>query len=120
MTALPVNIWHEILFADGTRRIVAVSEDGMTVHVAQCREGQLCTAEVSFELAHAFALAKACLAGNERARTTPGLTRVLCAAVLCLGKAAFKAGALQALETVNHEQPDDGHRSEAQDDAADT
>lgn len=100
--SIPVNIWHEQPLKDGSTRIVALSLDHTTIHVALVRDGSVGETEISFELREAIDLAKACLAGHERALTTPGLTRVLCAALLCLGKAAYKAGGLQAI-AVDHD-----------------
>ncbi|MGL4490539.1 MAG: hypothetical protein ACRCU5_13965 [Rhizobiaceae bacterium] len=118
---IPVNIWHETLLEDGSCRIVALSLDGKTLHVAlRSAAGADAKSEVSFELGHAFDLAKACLEGNARALTTPGLTRVLCAAVLVLGKAAFKAGGLQVMPGHDEHFDHSRNRDEAQGDGADT
>lgn len=109
--SIPVTLWHQQPLPDGAMRIVAVSEDGKTLHVARMLSGQTAVAEVSFELSYAFDLASACLAGNATALTTPGLARMLCAAVVCLGKAALKANGIQTLEP--NDDPDQRNRNDA-------
>lgn len=123
MTIEPVTPWRRVPLADGNERIVALDEAGKIVHVAvMAPHSELATSEISFELSQAFDLATACLAGNSRAMTTPGLTRLLCASVLVLGVAAFKAGGLlkQAeFSDGSATEPDDQDRDETGGDGPD-
>ena len=89
------TIWLEVDIENGRSRLLCLDEAGF-VHVATRRgETNTVTSEISYDLGYAYQLSRRCLAGNNRALTTPGLARVLASAVVVLSKAAFSAGALE-------------------------
>lgn len=81
------------------RRVAGVLSDRETLGVATLTAGDANgDLELSFSLAHAGRLADACLAGDRRALTTPGLARMLSATVAVLLRVSHAAGAFQTIE----------------------
>lgn len=78
---------------DTTRvRVVGMLDDGsFAVAVMTAGAGQA-EAENEFRIDDVVKLAEACLSGDRRALTQPGLARYLCGAVLVLAKAGHAAG----------------------------
>jgi hypothetical protein len=114
--APPVNVslYEKAALPDGSFRCAGYGDDGR-IHVGVWREGEASfKAKISFEINEALRRAEACLAGDQRALTEPGLTRILCGALLVLGKAAFWAGVLEAERCDDFgDRPDLGHRDDA-------
>ncbi|MDG4894641.1 hypothetical protein P9272_13770 [Mesorhizobium sp. WSM4976] len=80
----------------GARRVAGVIDGGEKVAVASILDGdRVATPELEFSFADALTLAEACLSGDRRALTTPGLARYLSAAVAVLFRVSCAAGALQ-------------------------
>ena len=83
------------------RRVAGLLPDNETVAVAtKTAEGTIANGELTFKLNEANALAEAVLAGDARARTTPGLARILSASVAVLFRVCHAAGALQAIQKI--------------------
>jgi hypothetical protein len=98
-----VQLIEAVALADGKgrERIVAMLEGG-DIAVATRPIGEArAEHELNFNLGEALKLSKLCLAGNSHALTAPGLTRVLCASVIALTRAAYLAGALDISEARN-------------------
>ncbi len=77
------------------RRVAGLLDDNETIGVATCAQGSnVADAEILFKLHEAQKLAEAVLAGNDRAKTTPGLGRILSASVAVLCRVSLAAGAL--------------------------
>lgn len=93
-----VQLVHAEPLADGKgrERIVAILDNG-DIAVATRKIGEeRAELELCFNLGEAERLAGLCLAGNSHALTTPVLSRLFCAAIIALSRAAFMAGALEA------------------------
>lgn len=92
-----VTLIEAVALADGLgrERIVAHLEDG-NIAVATRPIGEArAEFELAFNLAEATHLARQCLAGNSHALTAPGLTRMLCAGLVALERAALIAGGIE-------------------------
>lgn len=76
-------------------RVVGEAEDGRIVVALRASGADTGTCETVFALPEAEKLARACLAGDERALTTPALARIFAASIIVLSRAALLAGALQ-------------------------
>jgi hypothetical protein len=92
----------------GRERLVALMENGDVEVATRAIGTEAAEAEISFNLGEATRLAQLALAGNATALTMPGLSRVLCAAIIVLSRAAFQAGALDA-QPADGGPGDDGH-----------
>lgn len=103
------------------RRVVGKLDDQQTIVVATMTSGEsTARAELSFRIDEAAALAHACLAGNRRALTTPGLARILSSTVALLLRVSLASGGLQQSGGFLHDGHDDGgDRAEAAADEAD-
>ena len=98
----------------GRERIVALMDNG-DVAVATRQIGEeAAEAEISFNLGEAHRLSELALGGNSTALTMPGLSRILCASVIALSRAAFMAGALEASASKPGEGEDDDAGTENQ------
>ncbi|RWI96075.1 hypothetical protein [Mesorhizobium sp.] len=100
MRAMAVYVDVRNLAKDGVgaRRIAGVIDGGELVAVAAIQDGdRTATPELEFSFADALTLAEACLSGDRRALTTPGLARYLSATVAVLFRVSCAAGALQRL-----------------------
>ncbi|CDX54527.1 hypothetical protein MPL1032_190135 [Mesorhizobium plurifarium] len=83
----------------GARRIAGVLDDNQTIAVCAMQDGdRIATPENEFSLADAKLLAEACLSGDRRALTTPGLARILSSTVAVLFSVSTAAGAFQRIE----------------------
>lgn len=92
------------------RRIVGLMEDNATIGVCSIRDGdRIADTELEFNLGEAAKLAELVLSGDQRAKTTPGLTRILCASVAMLFRVSLAAGALQQQSTEGLDDRDGGH-----------
>lgn len=89
-------------------RVVGEAEDGRIVVALREAGADSGTCETVFHLPEADRLARACLAGDERALTTPGLARIFAASIIVLSRAAYQAGALQA-QPADGGSDNDGH-----------
>jgi hypothetical protein len=89
-------------------RVVGEAEDGRIVVALREAAADSGTCETVFELSNAEKLARACLSGDERALTTPGLARIFAASIIVLSRAAYQAGALEA-QPADGGPGDDGH-----------
>lgn len=90
-----------------TLRVAGLLDDAETVAVATMRAGaDKATQELSFTLAEGVRLAEACLAGNERALTTPGLARILASTTAILFRVSVAGGCIQQR---NEDAVPDGH-----------
>lgn len=79
----------------GFRRITALSQNNRELIVCSAREGSLMgETELRFEISQVHQLARACLAGDSRALTMPGLARTLAATVAALFRVGVFTGAL--------------------------
>lgn len=88
-----------------------------TIAVATMVAGEaLAQTELSFPVDRAIRLAEAVLAGDQRARTTPGLARILSATACVLFRVARQAGGIQSMESYSL---DDGHRDDRPEAAGD-
>ncbi|WP_127523643.1 hypothetical protein [Mesorhizobium sp. Z1-4] len=84
------------------RRVAGLLDDDATIAVALMAEGDnQAEPEITFQIAEGQQLAEAVLAGNDRAKTTPGLARILSASVAVLCRVALSAGALREIEHGN-------------------
>lgn len=93
------------------RRVVGLLDDDQTVVVAKHVAGQnTAETEISFALGHAAELAHACLAGNRRALTTPGLARILSSTVAVLLRVSLAAGGVKSTGELH-----DGHAGHGDD-----
>lgn len=94
--------------AEQFRRVAALAHDNTAIVVATMVAGEAnARHEHSYQLGYAAALAEACLSGDRRALTTPGLARILSSAVAVLFRVSLAAGSIQ--------REDDGHDSNAGD-----
>lgn len=101
------------------RRVVGLLDDRETVTVARMVAGDsLAEPELSFLLTDAVLLAKAVLAGDRRAMTTPGLARTLSATAAMLFRVSNAAGALQKIEGFDGDAELCGDRGEETGDEA--
>lgn len=96
------------------RRVAGLLPDNETVAVAtKTAEGTIANGELTFSLSDINRLAEAVLAGDARARTTPGLARILSASVAVLFRVCHAAGALQpimqTIEDADAGDDDTGH-----------
>lgn len=93
------------------RRVAGVMDDNATIGVCSIRDGdRIADAELEFNLGDAVQLAQSILAGDQRAKTTPGLSRILCASVAVLFRVSLAAGALQQQhQTEDIDDRDGGH-----------
>ncbi|MCZ8545050.1 hypothetical protein OOJ09_12725 [Mesorhizobium qingshengii] len=93
------------------RRVVGLMDDNATIGVCAIRDGdRTATAELEFNLGEAARLAELILSGDQRAKTTPGLARILSASVAVLFRVSLAAGALQQqLQTEDFDGRDGGH-----------
>ncbi len=92
------------------RRIVGLMEDNATIGICAIRDGdRIADTELEFNLGEAAKLAELVLSGDQRAKTTPGLTRILCASVAMLFRVSLAAGALQQQSTEGLDDRDGGH-----------
>lgn len=81
------------------RRVVGLMQDNVTIGVCSIRDGdRIADTELEFNLGEAAHLAELILSGDQRAKTTPGLSRILCATVAVLFRVSLAAGALQRQE----------------------
>lgn len=92
----------------GRERLVALSEGDAVIVASRPAGGDRAELELSFSIDEAISAAHLALGGHERARTMPGLTRILCASIIALSKAAFEAGALIRDDGVKHAASDGG------------
>lgn len=91
------------------RRVVGLMEDNATVGVCSIRDGdKIANTELEFNLGEAAHLAELILSGDQRAKTTPGLARILSASVAMLFRVSIAAGALQQ-QTEDFDDRDGGH-----------
>jgi hypothetical protein len=78
------------------RRVVGLMDDNATIGVCAIRDGdKIVNTELEFNLGEAAKLAELILSGDQRAKTTPGLARILSASVAMLFRVSLAAGALQ-------------------------
>lgn len=77
------------------RRVAGLLPDGETIAVASMQAGdRTAVSELEFPLGETLVLAEACLGGDQRALTTPGLTRRLSATLAILFRVAVERGAI--------------------------
>ncbi|MER9622657.1 hypothetical protein NKI98_14655 [Mesorhizobium sp. M0222] len=98
MRAMAVMVDVRDLGAAGVsaRRVVGLLDDNATIGVCSMRDGdKLADTELEFNLGEAAHLAELILSGDQRAKTTPGLARILSASVAVLFRVSLAAGALQ-------------------------
>lgn len=97
--------------AVGARRVVGLMEDNATIGVCSIRDGdKIANTELEFNLGEAAQLAELILSGDQRAKTTPGLARILSASVAMLFRVSLAAGALQQQHlTEDFDDRDGGH-----------
>lgn len=97
--------------AVGARRVVGLMDDNATVGVCAMRDGdRIVNTELEFKLGEAAQLAELILSGDQRAKTTPGLARILSASVAMLFRVSLAAGALQQkIQTEDFDGRDGGH-----------
>jgi hypothetical protein len=93
------------------RRVVGLMEDNATVGICAIRDGdRIAETELEFNLGEAARLAELILSGDARAKTTPGLARILSASVAMLFRVSLTAGALQQQhQTEGLDDRDGGH-----------
>ncbi|RWF49956.1 MAG: hypothetical protein EOS50_30205 [Mesorhizobium sp.] len=112
-----VNV-ADLAGAVGARRVAGVMDDNATIGVCAIHDGdRIVNSELEFNLGEAALLAERILSGDQRAKTTPGLARILSASVAVLFRVAHAAGALQQIGELDERRddfPDD--RDEAADD----
>jgi hypothetical protein len=95
MTALQVLVDVADARKPGFRRLTALTPNNRQLVVCSAREGsENGDAELRFDLDQANQLARAALAGDARALTTPGLARTLAATVAVLFRVCVSTGAL--------------------------
>lgn len=94
----------------GHRRVAGLLPGNAAIAVATLPDGATqAETELTFELAEAAALAELVLAGDARAKTRPGLARILSATVAVLFRVATGAGAVrQAHDGADQHEGDDG------------
>jgi hypothetical protein len=84
------------------RRVAGVLPDNETVALGRMVAGSgAVETEFTFTLAEGQALCEACLAGDRRALTRPGLARILSATAAVLFRVAHHAGSFQAIEDID-------------------
>jgi hypothetical protein len=100
MRAMAVHVdVHKLGEPASSRRVAGVLDGGEAIAVCSILDGdRIATPEAEFSLGDAAALADACLAGDRRALTTPGLARILSASVAVLFRVSIAAGVLQRTE----------------------
>lgn len=92
------------------RRVVGLMDDNATVGICAIRDGdKIVNTELEFNLGEAARLAELILSGDQRAKTTPGLARILSASVAMLFRVSLAAGALQQQSTEGLDDRDGGH-----------
>lgn len=90
------------------RRVAGLLPDGETIAVASMQAGdKTAVSELEFPLGETLCLAEACLAGDQRALTTPGLTRRLSATLAILFRVAVERGAVIENPVGGADGPDD-------------
>lgn len=100
-----------------TLRVAGLLDDNQTIAVATTRPGAAeATEEITFALGEAVHLAEQCLAGHERALTTPGLARILSATIAILFRISIAGGSIQQQ---NEDAGAYGHRDDRTEAAAD-
>ena len=96
MLTVTVDVPNLAAGATSARRVAGFLDDNATVAVAAMLAGdKIVTPEAEFNLGEALALSEACLSGDRRALTTPGLARILSASVAVLFRVSHAAGAFQ-------------------------
>jgi hypothetical protein len=106
-----VTFYHIQPLADPAstqERIVGFADDGRIVVALRDAGADNGMCETVFDLPQAERLARACLAGDQRALTTPALARIFAASIIVFSRAAFQAGALEA-QPADGGPGDDGH-----------
>lgn len=101
--------------AEQLRRVVGLLDDQATIVVATMVAGESeARTEISYTLSQGVDLALACLAGNRRALTTPGLARILSSTVALLLRVSLASGGLSQTGDFLHDgHGDAGDREEA-------
>lgn len=93
-----VNV-ADLAGAVGARRVAGVMDDNATIGVCAIHDGdRIVNSELEFNLGEAALLAERILSGDQRAKTTPGLARILSASVAVLFRVSLAAGAFQQTE----------------------
>jgi len=111
MRALTVSVDVPDRAAGGVsaRRVAGFLDDRMTIAVCSIRDGdKIATAELEMPLADVLQLAQEVLSGDARAKTTPGLARILSASVAVLFRVSHAAGAFEQ-STEDIDDRDGGH-----------
>ncbi|TDR35717.1 hypothetical protein [Aquamicrobium defluvii] len=99
---------------EGARRVAGVLDDLETICVALKAGGEeQAVSEFSFSIGEAAALSRACLSGDRRALTTPGLARILSASVAVLFRVAHHAGAFRHGDLDERDAGHDDDRQQA-------
>ncbi|MBX3580095.1 MAG: hypothetical protein KF723_23070 [Rhizobiaceae bacterium] len=81
-------------------RCVGLLDDMETLVVARrAPGGNIATAELEISISDAQRLAEAILAGDQRAKTFPAATRILCASGIMFARVSAAAGGLQTIWT---------------------
>lgn len=108
MRALTVMVdVADLAGAVGARRVAGVMDDNATIGVCAIHDGdRIVNSELEFNLGEAALLAERILSGDQRAKTTPGLARILSASVAVLFRVAHAAGALQQIEGLDERRDD--------------
>ncbi|MCF6120517.1 hypothetical protein L2449_27205 [Mesorhizobium muleiense] len=111
MRALTVMVdVADLAGAVGARRVAGVMDDNATIGVCAIQDGdRIVNSELEFNLGEAALLAERILSGDQRAKTTPGLARILAASVAVLFRVSLAAGALQQHQTEEIDDGDGGH-----------
>jgi len=112
MRALTVMVDVRDLAAGGVsaRRVAGLLDDNATIGVCAMQHGdKIVSTELEFNLGEAALLAERILSGDQRAKTTPGLARILSASVAVLFRVSLAAGALQQIQTEELDDRDGGH-----------
>lgn len=101
-------------------RVAGLLPDGETIAVASMQAGdRTAVSELEFALGETLSLAEACLAGDQRALTTPGLTRRLSATLAILFRVAVERGAVIEQPMGGADGPDDERDRDQEDRDAD-
>lgn len=81
---------------DATLRVVLLHTNLTHVSVATMAPGgELADAEITFQIDEAIWIARRILAGDMRAATRPGLSRILAATIMTLNICALQSGGIQ-------------------------
>lgn len=112
MDALTVHVNVPDLATNGAKRRVVgmVNGDDTRLVVASLPDGgNVAEPELSFSIGYAAALAERVLSGDQRAKTEPGLARILSATVAMLFRVSLAARALEPTEDTHGrgDHPDD-------------